>query len=274
MTLPKAHNGSDGSIVIVDDDDLYRRMLAGNLEDAGFSVVEFGSGPAAVAYLQGEGNVCLVMLDWHMPEMGGLEVLKRINEAKVAAPVLFLTSYSSHAFEETALLNGAVDFIDKSRSLTILLNRISAVIAGRKGQHPPVTIAPVREPVRCGKLELFTDSAGARWDGERVGLTVAEFNIVHLLVSNAGRDVPHRAIYDTVHGPGFVAGDGENGYRTNVRTLIKRVRRKFVEIDPAFDRIRTYSGFGYRWLTDEEEMLGKDMPLRMSDLSPILFTEE
>ena len=63
----------------------------------------------------------------------------------------------------------------------------------------------------------------------------------------AGRDVSYREIYDLVRGEGFRAGSGEQGYRANVRALIKRIRQKFRDVDPTFDLIENYPGFGYRW---------------------------
>jgi two-component system response regulator ChvI len=66
-------------------------------------------------------------------------------------------------------------------------------------------------------------------------------------VANAGQPVGYRAIYDQVHYAGFVAGDGERGFKLNVRTMIKRMRRKFQAIDPGFQAIRSIAGLGYAW---------------------------
>jgi two-component system, OmpR family, response regulator ChvI len=57
----------------------------------------------------------------------------------------------------------------------------------------------------------------------------------------------YRTIYDRLHYVGFIAGSGNDGYRANVRTVIKRIRNKFRALDPAFDEIESYSGFGYCW---------------------------
>jgi two-component system, OmpR family, response regulator ChvI len=67
------------------------------------------------------------------------------------------------------------------------------------------------------------------------------------LALRAGEPVSYREIYDLVHGKGFAAGYGNEGYRTNVRTLIKRIRTKFRAVDPAFEPIRNYAGLGYQW---------------------------
>jgi two-component system, OmpR family, response regulator ChvI len=80
-----------------------------------------------------------------------------------------------------------------------------------------------------------------------VGLTLIEYNIVHFLASNGGRWVTYRAIYDQVHYDGFIAGGGKDGYRTNVRGIIKRIRKKFLQHDETFAEIENFIGFGYRW---------------------------
>ena len=63
----------------------------------------------------------------------------------------------------------------------------------------------------------------------------------------------YREIYDLVHGEGFVAGAGEDGYRANVRTFIKRIRQKFRDLDDTFDRIENYPSYGYRWATGADD---------------------
>ena len=75
---------------------------------------------------------------------------------------------------------------------------------------------------------------------------------MHHLASRAGTDIRYREIYDLVHGEGFVAGAGDDGYRSNVRTFIKRIRQKFRDVDGSFEAIATYTGFGYRWVTADK----------------------
>ncbi len=90
------------------------------------------------------------------------------------------------------------------------------------------------------------------WRGDRVELTVREVAIVELLVSEPGRDVSYRRLYDVVRGKGFRAGCGSEGFRANVRSFIKRIRKKFRDVDPGFDQIKLYHGFGYRWSDDTD----------------------
>ena len=144
-------------------------------------------------------------------------------------------------FEEAALAAGAVDFIDKSRGPAIVRRRLALALT--RGAAPEEG----GEEVRVGELLLREGSHRAVWRGADVPLSRGEFEMVRLLARRAGDDVPYRALYDALRGEGFVAGQGEEGYRANVRAMVKRIRRKFESIDPAFDSLGTYAGFGYRW---------------------------
>jgi two-component system response regulator ChvI len=189
-----------------------------------------------------------MLLDWKMPGMTGIEVLQRLRSEQVEIPVIFLTVLSDQIYEEAGLLNGAVDFVEKSRSFSILLRRIELTL----GNHRLKDVAEQPPFMRYGDLALRYDSRRAAWKNEGVDLTLTEFDIVAHLVENANRDLSYRELYDIVHGEGFVAGEGEAGYRTNVRAFIKRIRQKFHEIDPSFALIRNYPSFGYRWCDESE----------------------
>jgi two-component system response regulator ChvI len=80
-----------------------------------------------------------------------------------------------------------------------------------------------------------------------VDLPPSEYRVTRLLVARSGHDTGYREIYDLLHGKGFRAGAGDEGYRANVRALIKRIRKKFREVDPGFDWIVNRPGYGYRW---------------------------
>jgi len=152
---------------------------------------------------------------------------------------------SDDIYEQAALEGGAVDFIDKTRRLPILLKRLQLIAEGGRSVPEP---EPVRAPSFCrGQLMLRSDTNRALWADRVVDLTLTEFRIVTLLAERAGRDVGYREIYDLVHGKDFVAGQGSEGYRANVRTFIKRIRKKFRDVDPDFDHIENYASFGYRW---------------------------
>ena len=235
-----------GHILIVDDDELFRESVSTNLIDAGFSTNAFPDGVSAIQHLTAGPDGDIVLLDWKMPGMTGIEVLQRLRSENIDIPVIFLTVLNDQIYEEAGLLGGAVDFIEKSRSFSILLKRIELILTAHKVRtaRPPPNNQNV---VQTGALTLRYDSRRAAWNQSNVELTLTEFNIVAYLTENADRDVSYREIYDIVHGEGFVAGDGEIGYRTNVRAFIKRIRQKFRDVDPQFSFIKNYPGFGYRW---------------------------
>ena len=188
-----------------------------------------------------------------MPQLTGIDVLRCIRRSGFAIPVIFLTVLSDDIYEEAALAGGAVDFIDKSRRLPILIRRLQLIADGVRPAAEPIVnpAASAPAPLRLGRLELRFDVSRALWAGRPVDLTLTEFRILALLAERAGQDVGYREIYDLVHGKDFVAGHGAEGYRANVRTFIKRIRKKFRDADPFFDRIDNYPGFGYRWAASQ-----------------------
>ncbi len=236
-----------GHIVIVDDDELFSESVSRNLVDAGYATRTFANGLGAIDYLSARPQADIVLLDWKMPGMTGIDVLQNLRRETIDIPVIFLTVLSDQVYEEAGLLGGAVDFIEKSRNFSILLRRIELILRGRKAQEADLKRGGSST---LGRLTLDHDSHRASWDGTQLELTLTEFRIVMLLAENAGRDISYREIYDIVHGEGFMAGEGEIGYRTNVRAFIKRIRQKFRDVDNTFTAIQNYPGFGYRWHDD------------------------
>src|SRR5215470_2168348 len=234
-------------VLLIDDDDEFRESLGLNLMDEGFAVTSFSNGPSALEHLTGSEGADVILLDWRMPGMNGLEVLRELRQRGVATPVIFLTVLSDDIYEEAALAGGAVDFIDKSRRLSILVRRIELIAEGQR----PLPNASQQQPppqVRLGALELRFDINRAFWKGSAIDLTLTEFRMVSQLALKPGEDASYRELYDLVHGKDFLAGSGADGYRANVRTFIKRIRKKFRDVDPEFDQVRNYAGFGYQWV--------------------------
>jgi two-component system response regulator ChvI len=251
--LPAA--GMDDIVAVIDDDLLMRQTLAANLDAAGFKAVSFAGGSDVLAYLGEGGQASVLLLDWSMPGMNGPEVLRRLRARGHDMPVVYLTGHAQPVFEETALADGAVDFVDKSRSFGIVLLRLRLALAGAKRRQDGGAAAHDDGP------RFDEESARIYWRGSRVKLTLSEVKIVRFMMAQAGRDVSYRAIYDQLRGEGFQAGDGVHGYRTNVRAIIRRIRRAFQTVDPAFDMIQNYPGFGYRWKPGTETAAAADTAL-------------
>lgn len=257
-------------IALVDDDDLFRESLSLNLGDEGYEVITFDRGEPALDFFAEGGSVDIVLLDWRMPKLDGIDVLRQMRARGIATPVIFLTVLSDQIYEEAALAGGALDFVEKSRSLSILLKRMRLILDGIKGdgiKGDEAEAGGSNTSHRLGELELRLDNSRAFWKGKRIDLTLTEFNIVKLMSTRPEEDVSYREIYDLVHGKGFVAGYGPSGYRANVRAFIKRIRQKFRSVDASFACIENYPGFGYRWGKGEnaanqgrdEDGMGEDM---------------
>ena len=239
---PNSASARAAHVVLVDDDQTFLRVFAANLQTAGYRTECFDNAKQALLALQRDIRPDACVLDWQMPELDGLELFKALRDRGITVPVLFLTSHGQPIFEEAALDAGAVDFVDKSKGPAIILHRLSLALT-----RQPVQRGAAEADAVVGGLVLSQSSKRARWRGNHVPLSHNEFDVVALLAKHAGHDVGYRQIYDAVRGSGFFAGQGEDGYRANVRAMVKRIRRKFEQMDPSFDALQNYPGFGYRW---------------------------
>jgi two-component system, OmpR family, response regulator ChvI len=230
-------------VALVDDDDLYREAVVADLGDRGFAIFGFADGRSLLDALHDGLEAHIILLDWTLPEGTGLDVLDALRQGGLQVPVVFLTGVSLAERELQALNYGAVDFIDKMRGTDVLAQRLR-LIADVAREHP-AEAAP--KPLHYGDLTLLPDSARAQWRRQDVGLTVTEYKIVAFLASLEGKPASYRVIYDVAHYSGFVAGSGERGFQTNVRSLMKRIRRKFLSADPGFSQIVNWPELGYSW---------------------------
>jgi two-component system response regulator ChvI len=238
-------------ILVVDDDDSYREMLARNLRNVSFAVEGFDDGQQALDRVRNGIAPNLILLDWKMSDMNGVDVLHHLHEVRSRTPVLILTAHSDQIYEEAALQMGALDFIPKHRSFAILLRRIELVLSGAKASASTVGHQPARQSLCLGPLELHFDVNRALWKGRRVDLSLTEFHVVHRLAASPGLDVSYREIHNLVRGEGFLAKQGAEGYRVNARSTMKRIRQKFRMVDGDCHPIETYTGFGYSWRDQE-----------------------
>lgn len=237
---------SQTCVMLVDDDAVFLSVLADNLVEAGYAVLRVNDPRQALEQVKQGVRPDACIFDWNMPGLDGLALFRQLRALGITVPVVFLTSYSQPLFEETALDAGAADFVDKTRGPAIIRQRLS--LALRRGETTGTALdGQGTGDIQIGELALARASKRASWRGCFVPLSPTEFDVLVLLAEKAGRDVGYRQIYDVVHCPGFVAGQGDNGYRANVRAMVKRIRRKFVQLDPDFAVLQNYPGFGYRW---------------------------
>src|SRR5258708_867960 len=232
-------------LVLVDDDEDYREAVSGQLADFGFEVAAFADGAAMFAHFAEGRSADVAVLDWRLPTSSGLELLAQMRRRGILVPVVFLTGLPATTYENAALEQGALDFVDKARGVEILAKRVRLIVEA--GKRPAEM--PAQENIPRGRLLLRPPGSRAYCDNVDVNFTLTAFNIVHLLATQPGEYATYRAIYDCVHHAGFIAGSGEEGHRTNVRSAIKRIRNKFRALDNEFIEIENFPAFGYRWRT-------------------------
>src|SRR5690606_18081223 len=136
---------------------------------AGYRSVTFGGGTALLDWLIKGNRAAALLLDWQMPELDGPATLEKLRSTGHELPVLFLTGLNQPIFEEKGLRLGAVDFVDKSKSFAIILQRLRIALSGKQ---PGTGAAPQNG---AGGLLLDVASARASWNGSQVELTHGEF---------------------------------------------------------------------------------------------------
>jgi two-component system response regulator ChvI len=209
-------------VVLVEGDQYYREVLTVELLRQGFGVHAFADGASLLGSLATAVDADPAVLDWDLPKMPGIKLLAQRRQHGVKLPVVFLTGKvvagvdhdqcllasreALNAYECMAFDQGAVDFIAKSRDRQVLVRRLRSVVELARPRTK--TDLPVQERLACRKLLLKSESSRAYWSQVDVGLTLGEYNIVHLLASNAGSFTTYRAVYDRPRYEGFIAGSG------------------------------------------------------------------
>jgi two-component system response regulator ChvI len=240
-------------VLLIGDGAIDSGFLANELSKQGFAVRQLSSLPGAPNAAR-DADVIVLHCDW--AKISSIDLLGKLHRLGINVPIVLLTGEASPAHECLALDKRPIDAIGKSRGSEVLARRLKGVVKAFERMDQPRAggrmaaagqVVAQAQPMICGKLLLRADVSRAYWKDADLDLSLGEYNIVYLLASNVGRYVTYRAIYDRLHYEGFIAGDGADGYRANVRSAIKRIRNKFRSCDPAFDEIENYSGFGYCW---------------------------
>jgi DNA-binding response OmpR family regulator len=226
-------------ILVVDDDLELLSLIAFALRQAGYLVVEASEGASALAAFASE-QPDLVVLDYNLPRMNGLEVLKRMRAEGSRVPIMMLTVRSDEEDQVEALDHGADDYLTKPFSPRTLLARVRALLR-RAGVEKPA-------PVVCGDLSIDAENRSVTVrEGPAVPLTKLEFRLLRMLIAHAGRTVPVERLTSHVWG---YRGTGD---RQLLKQLVHRLRQK-IERDPAAPRyLVTVSGIGYVLRASEEE---------------------
>jgi DNA-binding response OmpR family regulator len=225
------------TILLVEDEAQLARLIERELEAAGYRVRHAPDGAAALRLFADEAPE-LVVLDWMLPGLDGLEVLRRVRQGS-AVPVLMLTARAEEVDRVIGLEVGADDYLTKPFSTRELVARVRALL--RRHERLQEMLAADRAEgtaaLRLGPLEVDPAAHLARLEGEPLDLTRTEFGLLHLLLRNRGRAFSRAYLRDAVWGESSFEGD------RSVDNAILRLRKK---LGPLGEAIETVWGVGYR----------------------------
>ncbi len=223
-------------ILVVDDEPQIRRALASILDVRGYRVLGAESAEEALSATL-EQTPDLIVLDLALPDMDGLQLLKRFREW-LQIPVLVLSVRTDEGDKISALENGADDYLTKPFSAGELAARINALLRRSAGSASPIPV------IRIGELEIDVSKRRVLSSGSVVPLTPTEFDILAYLVSNADRVVTSNQIIEHVWGPEYVGVD-----KAMLRVHVSNLRKK-IEPHPTVPRyVLTEPGVGFRFAT-------------------------
>lgn len=220
-------------VLVVDDEPQIRRALRLVLRANGYDVTEVAAGEAALDALACT-TYDLMILDLVLPDVDGVEVCRRVREWS-ELPVLILSAHGEEDIKVRALDEGADDFVTKPFSAPELLARMRRALR-RAGAR----VAPLQPVVTVGDVEIDLLKRRVLRGGEEVHLTPTEYELLRVLVQEAGRVITHGHLLRSVRGRGYEDANGV--LRVHVASL-----RKKLEADPSRPRIiKTEAGVGYR----------------------------
>ena len=230
-------------IALVDDDINILTSLSIALKSEGYEISTYNNGEEALKGLL-ENPPDLAILDIKMPRMDGIELIKRLNKQS-EIPVIFLTSKDDEYDEILGLRLGAEDYITKPFSQKLLIERLR-VIMRRQDRMAEMVFPHSDEPdeadnIQHGDLILNNAMHECYWKQKKVDLTVTEYLLIKSLAVNPGHVKNRHQIMNYAYSDDTYLEDRV------IDSHIKRVRKKFRDVDPEFDHIETVYGLGYRY---------------------------
>jgi DNA-binding response OmpR family regulator len=228
------------TILLVDDELALAGMIERELGDAGYRVLHAASGAEALA-LHAQQPPDLVVLDWMLPGMDGLAVLRELRCGS-ATPVLMLTARGEEADRVIGLELGADDYLAKPFSVRELLARVHALLRRAELIRAAISADQAAGAVLTrGDLRLDPTAHQATLAGAPLDLSPTEFALLHLLLRSPGRAFSRAYLLDTLWGEQYLGGD------RSVDNAVLRLRKK---IGPLGAQIETVWGVGYRLRPD------------------------
>jgi two-component system, OmpR family, response regulator len=225
------------SIAIVEDEAALRENYAAALARHGYQVKSYANRRAAMqAFAIRLPDLAIIDISLEDEPEGGFDLCRDLRAMSAELPMIFLTARDSELDAVSGLRLGADDFLTKDVSLPHLAARVAALFRRIDALRLPQNAADL---VRRGALVMDAGKMQTTWNAKPVTLSLTEFWIVHALALNPGHVKNRQQLMDAAN---VVLDD------STITSHIKRLRRKFLEIDPAFDAVQTVYGMGYRWV--------------------------
>jgi two-component system OmpR family response regulator len=226
-------------IAIVEDEAAIRENYAAAFRREGYGVELYAARqPAMDAFAARLPDLVVIDINLSDDVEGGFELCRQLRAMSADLPIIFLTARDSEFDAVSGLRLGADDYLTKDISLPHLMARVAALFRRLEAMQRPT--ANEDRMIR-GDLEIDTDRMTVRWKDQAIALTVTEFWMLHSLARYPGHVKNRQQLMDAAQA---VLDDN------TITSHIKRIRRKFVAIDPDFNAIETAYGMGYRWLSD------------------------
>ncbi len=228
-------------IAVVEDEPAIRANYADVLRKQGYEVAAYANRADALAAFRTRlPDLALIDIGLSDDVDGGFTLCRELRALSPTVPILFLSARDSDFDIVVGLRLGADDYLTKDVSLPHLCARIAALF---RRSDLIATPAATEDVQSRGRLTLDMKRLTAHWDGKRVDLTLTEFWMVHALARFPG----HVKDRDSLMREASIFVDD-----STITSHVKRIRRKFAALDPAFDRIDTVYGMGYRWNVEAE----------------------
>jgi two-component system, OmpR family, response regulator len=223
-------------IAIVEDDALIRQNYVDALTRSGYEVAAFGTRPEAIAALRTRApDLAVIDIGLGDEPDGGFTLCRELRALSATLPIIFLSARDSDIDIVSGLRLGADDYVTKDVSMPQMLARIAALFRRLEALRQP---ARAEDILHRGDLCLDINRLSITWKSRDVVLTVTEFWMIHALVKFPG----HVKNRDQLMREAELVVDDNT-----ITSHMKRIRKKFVAVDTAFDEIETVYGMGYRW---------------------------
>ena len=231
---------SEGTVLVVEDEASFVEALTVGLRREGFDVVVAVDGAEALQIFD-DAKPDLVLLDVMLPKISGIDVCRQLRK-KTQIPIIMVTAKGAEIDTVVGLEVGADDYVTKPYRLRELVARMRAVLRRAKlGSSDAGAESLAPGVVQVGDVSLDPDEHRVAVGGQSVTLPLKEFELLHLLLVNAGRVLPRETLIDRVWGTDYV------GDTKTLDVHVKRLRSK-IEHDPAVPtRIVTIRGLGYKY---------------------------